>query len=52
MGWMFRCLNPNSGKRFFFFFYICPDKLWGSPSLLLIDYQGFFLGGKAAGRDV
>jgi hypothetical protein len=32
---------------------LCPDRLWGPPSLLYIGYRGPFPGGKARpGRDV
>jgi hypothetical protein len=42
---------PGRGKGFFLY-PLCPDRLWGPPSLLYNGYRGSFPGAKAwPGRD-
>jgi hypothetical protein len=38
---------PGRGKGFFLY-PLCPDGLWGPPSLLYNGYRGSFPGGKSA----
>jgi len=47
MGWTVRGSNPGGGE----IFHICPDKPWGTPSLLYNGY-GSFLGVKWLGHGV
>jgi hypothetical protein len=41
----------QQGHEVIFFLHMS-NWLWGLPNFLLNGYQGFFLGGKVAGRDV
>jgi hypothetical protein len=46
-GWTVRGSNPGEDE----IFRTCPDRLWGSPSLLYNRYRVFTEGKKRPGRD-
>jgi len=46
-GWTVRGSNPGGGE----IFRTCPDRLWGSPSLLYNGYRVFLGGKERPGRD-
>ena len=50
-GWMVWCSNPGRDKRLSLL-QNRPDRLWGSPSLLLNGYRGSYHGPKQPGREV
>jgi hypothetical protein len=46
-------VRSTAEAKEFFLWPVCPDRLWGPPSLLYKGYRGPFLGAKARpGRDV
>jgi hypothetical protein len=49
MGWMTKGLSL--GKGWEFFSSLCPDRLWGPPSLLSTGYRAFSLGVKWPGHE-
>jgi len=47
-GWTVRVSNPGKGERFFFFI-ICPYRLWGPSRLIFSGYRRSLFSVKAAG---